>query len=75
MKGIIKRINEKGFGFITPEEGGKDVFFHNSDLLNGVNIKDLSEGQTVSFDMGDSEKGPKATNVEVVEAGDEQAQA
>lgn len=62
MKGIIKRLNEKGFGFITPEDGSKDVFFHATDCTMG-NFKEMQEGNAVTFDIGESEKGPKATNV------------
>lgn len=62
MKGIIKRLNEKGFGFITPEGQDKDVFFHANDCPDG-NFKTMQEGQAVTFDMGESPKGPKATNV------------
>ncbi|MEK9132812.1 MAG: cold shock domain-containing protein [Patescibacteria group bacterium] len=62
MKGTIKRLNEKGFGFITPEEGGQDVFFHANDCASG-NFKEMQEGNAVTFDTADSPKGPKATNV------------
>lgn len=65
MKGVIKKIDERGFGFITPEEGGKDIFFHANDLTSG-SIDDLNEGETVSFEIGESEKGPKATDVTLV---------
>jgi len=61
-KGTVKWFNEsKGFGFITSEDGG-DVFVHYS-ALQGDGFKTLSEGQTVSFDVVDSPKGPKAANV------------
>lgn len=62
MKGTIKRINEKGFGFISPEEGGQDIFFHANDCTSG-NFKEMQEGNTVSFELGTSPKGPRATNV------------
>lgn len=53
--------DKKGFGFIENEEG-KDVFVHHSDIL-GEGFKTLSEGQTVTFDVVQSDKGLKATNV------------
>ncbi len=62
MKGVIKRINEKGFGFITPEEGGKDVFFHANDCSAG-NFREMHEGDNVTFEVAESPKGPKATGV------------
>jgi CspA family cold shock protein len=62
MKGTIKRLNEKGFGFITPEGASQDIFFHANDCTDR-NFKEMQEGQTVSFDEGDSPKGKKATNV------------
>jgi CspA family cold shock protein len=62
MTGTIKTLTEKGFGFITPEGGEKDVFFH-STSLSGIAFDDLKVGDTVSFDVEDSEKGPRAVNV------------
>lgn len=62
MNGVIKRMNEKGFGFITPEAGDKDVFFHANDCSAG-NFKEMHEGDNVTFEMGNSPKGPKATGV------------
>ncbi|MBU0907114.1 MAG: cold shock domain-containing protein [Nanoarchaeota archaeon] len=60
MKGKVKFFNEsKGFGFITPESG-KDIFVHQSALPEGVT---LSEGDSVTFDVEEGEKGPKAANV------------
>lgn len=61
MNGIIKKIDERGFGFITME-GRKDIFFHANDCSEG-NFKDMKEGDAVSFETASSEKGPKAVNV------------
>jgi CspA family cold shock protein len=63
MNGVIKRLTDKGFGFITPEgEGEKDLFFHSSGLVD-VQFDDLREGDAVSFETEQSEKGPRAVNV------------
>ena len=63
MKGTIKNIIfEKHFGFITPEDGSKDVFFHESGL-EGVQFSDLKSGDVVSFEVEQSEKGPRAVSV------------
>jgi len=62
VKGTVKWFNEsKGFGFITKEDGG-DVFVHYS-AIQGNGFKTLTEGQTVSFEVVDGPKGPKAENV------------
>jgi len=63
MIGEIKRLTDKGFGFITPEDGSKDVFFHSSALV-GTAYNDLRVGDKVSFDTEDSDKGPRAANVQ-----------
>jgi len=60
--GIVKWFNgEKGFGFITSEEG-KDVFVHFSEI-NKPGFKTLEEGEEVSFEITDGAKGPQASNV------------
>ena len=59
----MKWFNEaKGFGFITPEDGSKDVFVHFSAILND-GFKTLAEGQKVEFEIVDGAKGPSAANV------------
>jgi CspA family cold shock protein len=61
--GTVKWFNDsKGFGFITPEDGGKDVFVHFSSIQGG-GFKSLAEGQQVEFEITDGQKGPQATNV------------
>lgn len=63
--GTVKWFNEtKGFGFITPEDGSKDVFVHFS-AIQGDGFRTLAEGQTVTFDVENSPKGPQATQVTV----------
>jgi len=62
MNGTIKRLTDKGFGFITPEGEQKDVFFHSSSLMD-VSYDELREGDAVTFDTEDSEKGLRAINV------------
>jgi CspA family cold shock protein len=65
MEGTINKLNDRGFGFITPEGEDKDVFFHRTDLV-GSEFNDLNEGDKVTFDKEDSEKGPKAVKVTLV---------
>ncbi len=54
--------DEKGFGFITPDEGGKDLFVHHS-AINANGFRTLAEGARVSYDAEAGDKGPKAVNV------------
>lgn len=60
--GTIKRLTDRGFGFIAREGSDKDLFFHSKEL-QGVEFADLKEGDKVQFEVGDSPKGPNATNV------------
>mgnify|MGYP000853730588 FL=1 len=55
MTGKIARVTDRGFGFITPDEGDKDVFFHAENVVD-VEFNDLQEGDAVTFDV---EEGPK----------------
>ena len=61
-KGTIKKLTDRGFGFITPEGGDKDLFFHSKELV-GVEYNDLREGDTVEFEVGEGPKGPNAVKV------------
>lgn len=63
MKGTIKKITDKGFGFITGEGMGKDLFFHSNSLV-GVSFDELREGDAVTFETEDSPKGLNAVNVQ-----------
>lgn len=63
LTGSVKWFNEtKGFGFITPADGSKDVFVHFSAITTDA-FRTLAEGQKVSFDVQDGAKGPQAINV------------
>ena len=66
MKGTVKWFNDqKGFGFITPEDGSKDLFVHHSSI-QAEGFKTLAENQAVEFDVEESDKGPRAANVKAV---------
>lgn len=64
--GTVKWFNDdKGYGFITPDDGDRDLFVHHTGI-NGVGYKSLDEGSRVTYEEEVGEKGPKAVNVEKV---------
>ncbi|MFL2517511.1 MAG: cold-shock protein [Candidatus Azotimanducaceae bacterium] len=64
MKGTVKWFSsEKGFGFIAPEDGSKDLFVHHSEIQSNGQFASLSDGQSVEFEVGEGKKGPCAVNV------------
>jgi CspA family cold shock protein len=64
--GTVKWFNnDKGYGFITPEDGGKDLFVHHTGI-EGEGFKSLPEGARVEFEATEGQKGPQATNVRVI---------
>ena len=67
LKGTIKRIiQERGFGFISAEDG-REIFFHRS-ALEGTDFEALEEGNSMEFDVEKGPKGPRAVNVRMMEA-------
>ena len=68
QNGTVIKKNEKGFGFIKVDgapDGSKDLFFHSNELKN-ISFEELQEGDKVSFEIGESPKGPNALNVSKV---------
>ena len=65
MNGTIKKLTDKNFGFISAEGQAKDLFFHAKELV-GITFEELHEGDTVSFEVSDTPKGPAAVKVSKV---------
>jgi len=64
--GVVKWFNaEKGFGFIVPDDGGKDLFAHYSEIRS-EGYKTLQDNQRVSFDVDQGQKGPSAKNIQIL---------
>lgn len=64
--GVVKWFNaEKGFGFIVPDDGGKDLFAHYSEIRSD-GYKTLQDNQRVSFDVEEGQKGPSAKNIQIL---------
>lgn len=66
MTGTIKKIvQDKGFGFIVPDDGSDDVFFHRSQLGPKMRFEDLREGDEVEFQVRPGDKGPQAADLKL----------
>ena len=66
MRGTIKKIvKDKSFGFIAPDDGSDDVFFHRSKVASKVRFEDLREGDAVEYEARSGDKGPQAVDVKV----------
>jgi len=63
--GTVKRLMDRGYGFIAPESGD-DLFFHFSDMAEGTEFDSLGEGDQVQYEMGTGQRGPKAVNISKV---------
>jgi CspA family cold shock protein len=63
---VARFMDDKGFGFITPDRGGKDVFVHHS-AIEGTGFKTLAQGARVEFDLVQDPKGPRAERVSTVQ--------
>jgi CspA family cold shock protein len=62
--GIVKWFDDaKGYGFITPEDGGKDLFAHFSEIRSEGGFRSLKENQKVEFEVKQGQKGPQASNI------------
>lgn len=69
MIGRIKNlISDRGFGFIEPDDGGPDIFMHAKALVAGLEFESLEVGQEIEFSISQSDRGPRAQSVRLVEA-------
>ncbi|HTP71491.1 MAG TPA: cold-shock protein [Burkholderiaceae bacterium] len=65
--GVVKWFDDaKGFGFIKPENGGKDLFAHHSEIRNSGGFRSLQENQRVEFEVRQGQKGLQAANIRVI---------
>lgn len=65
--GTVKWFSsDKGFGFIVPDDGGKDLFVHHSEIKNAGSYATLNDGQKVEYEVGEGRKGPCAVNVTAI---------
>jgi len=67
MKGTVKKVTDRGYGFITPEDSEKDIFFHENSLEGELAERKLFEGDKVSFEVEETPKGPNAVNIKLLE--------
>ncbi len=65
-KGTVKKVTDRGFGFIAIEGAEKDIFFHENSLEGELAERKLKEGDKVSFEVEDTPKGPNAVNIKLL---------
>ncbi len=65
--GTVKRVTDKGFGFISTNDSDKDIFYHENSLEGDLATRKLREGDNVTFDIEQSPKGPNAVNIKLAE--------
>jgi len=65
MKGIVKTVTDRGFGFITVEGSDKDIFYHENSLTGELATRKLKVGDKVTFDVEETQKGQNATNIKL----------
>ncbi|MBN1331375.1 cold shock domain-containing protein [Candidatus Dojkabacteria bacterium] len=68
VTGTVKTVTDKGFGFISREDSDKDVFYHESVLTGELADRKLQVGDKVTFEIEESEKGPRAINIALAAA-------